>query len=491
MIHPQRYFPWKIAKKIFVSHFGFSLLAVILAGLSLRFFVYRDVLSHPEDVAQSLARFDRHMTELWVGLMVVLALYYAYTSFRFSRPLGRLIQKTRELRRLDVVANARLTELEDFDEELGEWYDLERAVDRLSRDLRKKATELSREREELTALLTAVPEAILAVDQTETPLFFNAQFSNHFDLPHDVDAQRSIGLAEIFRVPEVLMGFRDVLSMGKRKEIQTSLRVSSFEKPRFFSISISPLIEQGESSQTYGAIGIFHDVTLLKQSEQIRIEFVGNASHELRTPLTNVKGYLETVKADVQSQRWGDVSQFIDIISRNVDRLIALVNDLLDLSSIESGAKLNFQVINVQELTELALKQVESKRAVKGHRIQTVYDTNYVYGDFVRIEQVLINLVHNAIKYVPPGGQIEIRWTRQQNGVSLHVKDNGPGIASVHHDRLFERFYRVDPGRSREQGGTGLGLSIVKHVVQRHEGQVRLKSELGKGSEFICFFPDR
>jgi len=189
---------------------------------------------------------------------------------------------------------------------------------------------------------------------------------------------------------------------------------------------------------------------------------------------------------DFERGQLDQAGQFLQIVSSNVQRLKGLVEDLLDLSALESGKELVIERVNVQDVTETVLREV---RAV-GHRVSIAYDFQEMEADPKRLEQVLRNLMENAVRYVPEGRHIEVRWARPDSGgYELRVKDDGPGIAPEHLGRLFERFYRVDEARSRATGGTGIGLSLVKHIVQRHGGQVHVVSEVGRGSEFVCEFP--
>jgi two-component system phosphate regulon sensor histidine kinase PhoR len=298
-------------------------------------------------------------------------------------------------------------------------------------------------------------------------------------------------LDETFRSPEILRAFGETLETGHRTIATATAHVLRDPRPRHFSISVAPLKET-ESQPAYGAIGIFHDVTELKQAEQIRIEFVANASHELRTPLTSIKGYVDTLRSDLGAGRTDEATQFLEVVARNVDRLMSLVSDLLDLSAIESGAELKKTRVSAREVTEAALRQLEAKRAQKRQEIAAHYGIEAVEADAGRLEQVILNLVQNAIKYIPEGKRIDVFWEPGEGGgARLRVKDNGPGISLEHQSRLFERFYRVDAGRSRDLGGTGLGLAIVKHIVLKHGGDASLKSRPGEGAEFICTFPGR
>ena len=481
MIRPRRYFPWRLFRQVFISHFLFVAVTLVLTGFSLRYFLSAELL-RSNDVTRTLGRFDSYLTSLYTAVLLFSAVYLTMTSRAYAKPLGRLIQRARELRRLDIEVSDIDITTEELLEEPGEWSDLERALNRIHRDLRARTDDLSREREELSALIGAVSDAILAISEDESPLFFNSQFAMVFGTE---DQREARSLTDIFRTPDVVQAYRLALG-GERQSLSATLRTSN-SRPRYFSISVAPLKEAG-SGEIFGAVGIFHDVTELKQAEQIRIEFVGNASHELRTPITSIKGYVETLKEDLQAKNYDGAEQFVSIISRNVDRLTFLVNDLLDLSTLESGAELKKVDVVTQEVTEAALKQLETRRAARKQTIEITNNARTVLADPQRVEQVLLNLIDNAIKYTPEGRRINVTWDVDGEDILLKVKDNGAGIGPEHQPRLFERFYRVDAGRSRDQGGTGLGLAIVKHIMIKHGGSIRLLSQVGQGSEFVCTF---
>lgn len=227
----------------------------------------------------------------------------------------------------------------------------------------------------------------------------------------------------------------------------------------------------------------------IKRAEQMRIDFVANVSHELRTPLTAIKGYIDTVKFDMATGRPVE-KHYIEIIEKNTERLILLIQDLLDLSSLDRGAAFEMSTVDVREITQRAVQQLSRQIDTKGQSVTVEYEVLSLVADSKRLEQVLVNLLDNASKYTGLGGRIEILWLADGNqGAVLKVRDSGPGISPEHHPRLFERFYRVDRSRSREEGGTGLGLSIVKHIMQGHRGDVSVESVVGKGSTFTCRFP--
>jgi len=231
------------------------------------------------------------------------------------------------------------------------------------------------------------------------------------------------------------------------------------------------------------------EIEALRRAEKMRIEFVANVSHELRTPMTSIKGYAETLLQDFEEGR-NINPDFIKIILKNSDRLIALINDLLDLSSIESGTdQINLMDLDTFEICKHVVSNLHHHALSKEITISIDCKTTTVNADPKRLEQVMTNLVDNAIKYCPLGSKIKIEWTKVDQEVVLKVIDNGPGIPEKYHNRLFERFYRVDKGRSRETGGTGLGLAIVKHIMQRHAGSTLIESQMGVGTTFICKFP--
>ena len=348
--------------------------------------------------------------------------------------------------------------------------------------------EIRAQRDELSILMAGISDAILAIDLDESPLFFNTQFA--VLMGQERIHQGPSRLPEMIRDPRVIEAFRFTLREGKVFHLK-AVPVTQNDLKKFYSLSISPLRRADRT--LYGAVGIFHDVTELKLAEQMRIDFVANVSHELRTPLTAIKGFTDTLISDLKMGRPLE-TQFLDVISRNTERLMALITDLLDLSTMDEGIDhLSKEKIQVAEVSHRISSQLQKKFEEKGQKLEIEIKTKTVMADLKRLEQVLVNLIDNASKYTPSGASIKVVWEidpHTQNDVLLHIQDNGPGISPEHHDRLFERFYRIDKGRSRDMGGTGLGLAIVKHIMQRHGGAVWVESEMGKGSRFTCQFPN-
>ncbi|MBS1962135.1 MAG: PAS domain-containing protein [Bdellovibrionales bacterium] len=346
--------------------------------------------------------------------------------------------------------------------------------------------EVRAQRDELSTLVAGISDAILAVDREGAPLFYNGQFAVLVG-PERMNQGRS-KLLEMIRDPDIVNAFRFTIEEGRIYQLK-AVPILQKDKKKFYSLSVSPLRRPDRS--VYGAVGMFHDVTELKLAEQMRIDFVANVSHELRTPLTAIKGYTDTLIADEKLGRPLETS-FLEVISRNVDRLMLLIRDLLDLSTMDSSIDhLVKEKISTEELTTRIVSQMQQTFEGKQQSVTTTFNTGFVQADLKRLEQVLVNLLDNASKYSPAGGSIHVVWEADEEGeILLRIEDTGPGIPAEHHDRLFERFYRVDKGRQRETGGTGLGLAIVKHIMQRHGGAVWVQSDMGRGSRFTCQFPN-
>jgi two-component system phosphate regulon sensor histidine kinase PhoR len=240
-----------------------------------------------------------------------------------------------------------------------------------------------------------------------------------------------------------------------------------------------------------GGIAILHDITDLERLERVRKDFVANVSHELRTPLTAIRGYTETLLEGALEDHENN-RKFLEVIKTHAIRLNSIASDLLALSELESGKATAEQTrVSVRAAIEAALRTVEAE--AQGRRVKLLrgrMEDVEVLGERVHLEQALVNLLDNAVKFNRPDGEVRVEVTRTEDDeVCVTIADNGIGIASTDLPRLFERFYRVDKARSREVGGTGLGLSIVKHIVERMHGRVAVESQLGKGSVFTILLP--
>ncbi len=442
---------------------------------------------HLENLEQSLANLDRALFGVFLLLSLALMGALVWLSLRWTSALGRALLRMTNLVN-EEVTYANDPQLEDVDDEVGEWSELETSIHELEQNLREKNDWLLREREELEGVLCALQEAILAVDTEGHPLFFNAPYVATFGEIFTIFIER-------FRDPAMVHAFQECLSELTPKSVEIELTGQDSLQKRF-AVAFTPLFASDDT--VYGVAIVFHDITEVRKTEKVRIDFVANVSHELRTPLTSIQGYAETLAADFRRGEYEQVDRYLAVIEKNIQRLVTLINDLLDLSSLDSGVALHREEFLVESLTQRVIDRLQKKCDEKKISLQLIVSEaareKMLFADSHRVEQVLTNLLDNAIKYTPPSGITKIQWDvvrLDDKGptFTLIVKDSGPGIAPEHQARLFERFYRVDKARSRELGGTGLGLAIVKHSMLVHGGRAWVKSELGRGAEFICEFP--
>lgn len=475
-------FHWRIFFRIVLIQAVLILILFLTAGQLIRNEVEDSLVTRTWTL--DLGSFDRWFFVFLCALIFIQGAFSLFLARRLVFPIGRMLVQARKVldTGLPLEDSTTLSGIDYSTNPDESWSDLESSIVDIRKDLETKIQSLVAEREEQAILMSAISDAILAVDLLGAPLFYNTRFAL---LIGNQELKNQRRLWEIFRNPEILEAYRIALKSGT----SSSVPAVPFDSPtgkRFYSISVSPL-------RKTGAVGIFHDVTELKHAEQIRIDFVANVSHELRTPLTAIKGYTDTLIQDIKDGK--EITPgFLEVISRNSDRLLNLMNDLLDLSALDSNERVHHSTINIRELTEKTIASLRSGYEKKNHEIGFEIQAEVLWADPRRVEQVLVNLLDNANKYTPSGGSIHLRWEKgvssDGNVILLKVSDTGPGIAPEHQARLFERFYRVDKGRSRDQGGTGLGLAIVKHILQRHGGSVWVESQLGRGSTFVCSFPD-
>lgn len=327
------------------------------------------------------------------------------------------------------------------------------------------------------ALLDSMIEGVLVLDESGRVQFANRAFAQMFRSTGSLLGKTVIEAVRLHEVAELV------------ERINTDGRVTGHEiqlagePKRWLQINASTITSA--ERRKLGAVVVFHDQTQLKKLEGTREEFVANVSHELRTPLSLIKGYAETL-LDGAKDNPEVATKFLQTIDRNARRLDLLIQDLLIISSLESGrVSLSFGPVELDYLIERMLTDFKSRAEARHAKLVSTLPKLTAHADETRLEQVLGNLLENAIKYGRENGTVTIGGrTTTEGQIELFVQDDGPGIPAEALERIFERFYRVDKARSREQGGTGLGLSIVKHIVQGHGGRVWAESEPGKGAKF-------
>jgi two-component system phosphate regulon sensor histidine kinase PhoR len=341
--------------------------------------------------------------------------------------------------------------------------------------LAKSFAEIESRRQELAAMLDSMQEAVVAVTPEGTVRWSNAVMQRIAGT--QIHAGRPLVL--FVRDPDLLACVRGALAQG---EVRYG-RASSLVPGRIFEINAAPL-------PSGGALAVLHDVTRIEAAEKSRRDFIANVSHELRTPLTSIQGYVETLIEEPSSN--SETShEFLGIILKNATRMNRLTEDLLALAGVESpDYKLALQPMRASALVKDAVEGLGGLVVDSGVVLESAGAPDcVVMADPDAMNQVFGNLVENALKYGKAGKRIRVGARAVEGEVEFSVQDFGPGIASEHLERIFERFYRIDKARSRESGGTGLGLAIVKHVVQAHGGRLWAESELGKGATFRFTLP--
>ena len=359
------------------------------------------------------------------------------------------------------------------------------ALNQMAEQLDEKIRKIIEQKNEQEAVLESMVEGVIAVDNNGQIINLNQAAANLFH----IDAAGSIG-KHIYEI----ISFKDLVNLIKKtiKEKNPGEQELILDEKQSLYLQVHGSVLKNAQNKVIGAVVVLNNVTRLRRLEKVRRDFVANVSHEIRTPLTTIKGFAETL-LDGASNDPKNVRGFLKIISKQSDRLNAIIEDLLILARLEQEderAQIEFSRISLKKVLKSAIKVCTPDADKKD--IDIILDTDNNLSPKINpylMEQAIVNLVGNAVKFSSKKGQVIVKARIKSGEIEISVTDSGTGIPSKHLPRIFERFYRVDKARSREQGGTGLGLSIVKHITQVHSGRLKVDSELGKGSIFSLYIP--
>jgi len=413
-----------------------------------------------------------------LGLILLAVLISVFVARSMGRPLAEMSHAADRFASGDLHLGIEVPHSQELSS-------LAISMNKMAAQLRQQLSSVTREKNELEAVLSAMVEAVILVDRNSRILQLNQAAEKLFHLSGEKVRGRTV--QEVIRhtdlhrfVTKALVGVEpiegDIAFIG--------------DPDKFLQAHGVPLME-GDSERA-GALFVLNDVTRLRTLEKIRRDFVANVSHELKTPITSIKGFLETLKEGGLNDP-ENAERFLDIIIKHTDRLSMIIEDLLSLSRIETDAEkgeIALEEATLNGVFEAVGKTCNEKAREKSIAVE--YDIGE--GIVVKInptllEQAIENLVDNAIKYSEPNSLIRVEASKKADEVIIKVQDHGCGIPKEHLDRIFERFYRVDKARSRKVGGTGLGLAIVRHIVSAHHGRITVQSSVGDGSTFFIHLP--
>ena len=364
---------------------------------------------------------------------------------------------------------------------------LAEVMNRMASQLENRMKTVLQQRNELEAVLSSMLEGVIALDSNERIISMNSAAGMMFDTHPERVAGRN--LQEVIR--NLALQRFATSALKSTVSIEDDF-VLYREEERILNIHSSPLYDAG--NRQIGILLVINDVTRLRHLENVRRDFVANVSHEIKTPLTAIKGFVETLQQGTGQSRQ-EQDRFLGIIVKHVNRLNAILEDLLVLSRMEQEdghTGIRLAEGRIKDVIQTAVQICQPKATAKSIGIEIdVPDPITVNLDATLLEQALVNLIDNAIKYSETGSRIFISASGEPKELNIKIADRGTGIPQKHLPRLFERFYRVDKARSRKLGGTGLGLAIVKHIVQAHGGHISVNSTLGQGSTFVIHLPYR
>lgn len=424
-------------------------------------------------IDEALFYFYFHITIITLIILFSITLFTIYFSKKISTPIEKIKTAAEKFAKGNFDSELNVKDTVEFES-------LSSSFNYMSKELNLKIKNISEQRQEFETILSSMKEGVLAIDKEEKIMSINQAGINILMLPSN--SFRGKSLLEAIRNEDLHKIFIDTIKTQKSLEQEFEIGIAS----RRIIHTTSSLLLKGEK-EILGVVIVLSDITRLKKLESMRSDFVANVSHELKTPITSIKGYIETLLEGAIDDK-DNANEFLNIIFKQAERLNSIVDDLLILSRIEEEEKkqnLIMEKVQLKNILTAAMDLCRKKASLK--KIELVLsckDDFTVKVNSQLIEQAVVNIIDNAIKFSPENSKVSISTVCEENNYLINITDNGPGIAKEHISRLFERFYRVDKARSRKMGGTGLGLAIVKHIVKAHGGNVYIESKIGIGSTF-------
>jgi two-component system phosphate regulon sensor histidine kinase PhoR len=414
-----------------------------------------------------------------MGAALLAALLSLVIARRLSRPLEEMKQGAERFAQGDLRVKVPVPASDEL-------ASLAEALNYMAEQLDQRIRTIIRQRQEEEAVLASMVEGVMAVDQRERLITLNQAGARLLGV--DPETARERPIPELVRHPDLQNFVTRALASSRQVDGEILLR----DNGQDHLLQVRGTTLRDLQGQAFGALIVMNDVTRLRRLEKARRDFVANVSHELKTPITSIKGFVETL-LDGAMQEPAHALSFLQIIAKHADRLNEIIDDLLSLSRIEQDSeqgKVALSPGSLKEVLQDAIQVCRERAAAKEIEIEfTCPDDLAAQINAPLLLQAVVNLLDNAVKYSPAARPVQVEARLELGEVLVLVRDQGPGIAPEHLPRLFERFYRVDPGRSRKVGGTGLGLAIVKHIAQSHGGYVTLQSAPGKGSTFFIHLP--
>ncbi|MFP4377846.1 MAG: ATP-binding protein [Spirochaetales bacterium] len=433
-------------------------------------------------LAQDRYRLTRDARRAFLGVLVAVGLFVLAIGlllYRLLRSINDPILEIQTAARQMAQGNLNIRVAAGGPPELR---DLASDLDQMAHELRTRIAAISRQRNQLEAILTSMLEGVVVLDDARSIVSMNEAAGTLLNVPSDqatgrtlIDYLRNAQLDELAE-----------LALREGRPIERTVTLYR-EQPLHLQVHATPL---SSADGVVGSLLVMNDITRLVQLETLRKDFVANVSHELKTPITSIKGFVETL-IDAPDSETTDRVRYLGIILNHTNRLNAIIEDLLSLSRLEQAdQRITFREFPLDELVASVVDTCRLRASERSIDVETVFaGSNTGWGNPNLIEQALVNLLDNALKYSPNGSRVKVRVTNAAGSLRFEVEDNGQGIPARDLPRIFERFYRTDRARSRELGGTGLGLAIVKHIGRAHRGTVGVESVYGEGSTFSIEIP--